>query len=247
MFEFAAECYCNLQNAFRSSNVEEQIIFYSDGAAKGQKQWSAFSDPCCTHFLLQVEVNCAKRCILSTLNVHPISRAGRWKCVFWFVQMRSHFSVKWGWNILNGQLFAQSVQTRSCTFTKSSRIFSCHVSILGWIHNSNCLYLLQLWHSFQPIVKLAKRNAVEWLRVPTKETASGKFLSSPSWSGSQVRSSVPQICSRFHTFDWLACTAASCKFTPSSLLLFLVQIKFHTFSSHWHLGLTSQRYEPQCM
>ena len=31
MFEFAAECYCNLQNAFRSSNVEEQIIFYSGG------------------------------------------------------------------------------------------------------------------------------------------------------------------------------------------------------------------------
>ena len=36
MFEFAAECYCNLQNAFRSSNVEEKIIFYSGGRQRAK-------------------------------------------------------------------------------------------------------------------------------------------------------------------------------------------------------------------
>ena len=74
MFEFAAECYCNLQNAFRSSNVEEKIIFYSGGGPpKGKNSGLHFLTPAAHTFCSKsksiVQKNAFCQLSMSTLSL----------------------------------------------------------------------------------------------------------------------------------------------------------------------------------
>ena len=94
----------------------------------GQKDSSALSDRC-KHFFAGSQVNCAKKIsVLSSLNAHPISLAGRWKYMYFDLFKCGHISqqsisapsLKWGWNIWNwpgqarGRVFplCQSVHTQ---------------------------------------------------------------------------------------------------------------------------------------
>ena len=173
------DCYCNLMKAHCSATVlgkRVQCIFW----------------PLQTLFCWKSSQLCKKISVLSSLNAHPISLAGRWKYVFWFVQMRTHFSaehicarpLKWGWNIWNGQCRGKSLSSLSvaahpsCTFEKSTRIFFL-ATFQSWIEFTNpIVYLLQLVCGFTHLIFLliiaqfytivysckenVERNAVEW-------------------------------------------------------------------------------------
>ena len=126
----------------------------------GQKESSALSDRC-KHFFARSQVNCAKKIsVLSSLNAHPISLAGRWKYMYFDLFKCGHISqqsisapsLKWeGMKYMEwarGRVFplCQSVHTQPAPSENPQGFSSSpHFNPGLNLQIQYCLYMLQLF------------------------------------------------------------------------------------------------------